>query len=175
MTTTDPWDIAAADGATIVRHLKDAGWQGKQIAAACNVREGTISNTITGRKQCSPETTSRLQKLWCLVHGLPEPDVDPRPLPSWLRDAMWAVAKDMQRRMFPAIPREIRNASLLDEARPPLDPVADIIGLPLARIKTMLGVGRHVRDAPPQVTPQEIDLICCRLGVFNRDYYRIPA
>ena len=175
MTATDPWDIAGADGPTIVRHLKDEGWQGKQIAAACDVREGTISNTLTGRKQCSPETTRRLQKLWCRTHGLPEPDVDPRPVPAWLLDAMWAVAKDTQRRMFSSLPREIRNASLLEADRAPVEPVADITGLPLARIKTLMSVSRHDRGAAPQTTPQEIDLICCRLGVFNRDYYRIPA
>jgi hypothetical protein len=38
-----------------------------------------------------------------------------------------------------------------------------------------MGTSHQVRGKTPLVTPQEIDLICCRLKILNVDAYGVPA
>jgi hypothetical protein len=177
MTTTDPWTVAAADGQTIIHHLKSEGWAQQSIADAIGATKSAISKAATGHDKngCSAENTRRLQKLWCRTHALPEPDVDPIPVPAWLRHGMWREAEDLRQRRFTEFPEQWRNTTNISSCRPPVDPVAEMTGLPLARIETIMGAPNRRRGSVTMITPQEIDLICCRLGILNLDLYGLPA
>lgn len=177
MTALTVWDVAAADGQTIIHHLKSEGWSQSDIAVEIGTTKSAISKAATGHDKngCSAENTRRLQKLWCSTHGLPEPDVDPRPLPDWLLSGMWRYARDMRTRLLTETPRMQRRTGGWDSLRPSVAPVAEATGLPLPRVELIMGASHQVKGRTPLVTPQEIDLICCRLKILNVEAYGVPA
>jgi hypothetical protein len=172
--TLDPWAITEADGPTLLRHLLDTGRTQRQIAHDAGILEKTVS-TLKRCGTCSKPTRNALAKLWCQVAGLPEPDIDPVPVPAWLQDDMWRVAEDLRQRRFTEIPKQWRNTTHIIHNRPPVAPLSEMTGLPLARIETIIGAARIRPRGHRMITPREMDTICTRLGILNRDAYGIPA
>lgn len=171
--TQDPWAVAEADGTTIVHNLITEGWKQKDIAAAAGISKKYVC--YASRGSCSPTHRRRLAKLWCETHGLPEPDIDPIPVPTWLTDAMWRAADNLRHRRFTETPRQQRNITRMDREKPSPKPLAEITGIPRTRIEVILGISHRNQTTTPMIFPEEIDLICCRLGILNQHAYGIPA